>query len=765
MVWWIATALAEPGQVTVPLADWEARTTAAAPPATPDGVVPIGRRLVGRIERGLFVGTVETRFEVTGSGALDFPVLGVGSTLSDLVLDGRPAVPQRDGDAYTVSAGPGLHTVRLALLHGRETDRFTRRLALDLPPGGPTSLEVLVPERPIDVTLATGVVTATAEEGTTTRITAWLDASGRLDLAWEKRPEHTLDAGSAQVAARIDATVEVGEDVVTGSARVRLEVTEGGIDQFQLDLPPGVEVLDVTGPSVLQWHTRSTTREDGALVVLLRHVTEDTVDADVRFQYPVDLAAEIPVQFPVPPAAIPLRGTVGVEAEAAFEVAAPRVEGGLVLDPRDVPRSLLELSENPIRTAVAFDRVPTVGLTVDRRPEIPVVATRIDDLQGITVLVDDGTEVGKARLTVRNTTRQVLTVELPDGARLTHCYRDGLPLRPASGDRPEQILVPLTRSEALEPTTYTVEPGDTLSGVALRFRGDGRAWRQLADANPAVDPGNLRAGQVLVIPAGTDGALERSFVLELAWERRTPPLAPFGWRSVALPALDLEVMSADWHVYLPAHLEPVWLATDLSVRGRPDPLSRLVDRIVQTAAPATVAYAGDATYENVLSSRRTAYEADERLARRDELRSDPFPLVGRRQELHGVLLGTTPPGLGIGFVSGGLADGLRTAVGVLAALAVLGAGLRPRAGSARAIALGAIGVGFALGLVLLGTWWNLLWGVNAGLLATGVLAGGRTGRVLLSALVLFGLAALCGGGSPLLPFFVSVAFLTFGRVR
>lgn len=764
MVWWIAAALAEPGQVTVPLADWEARGATAKPPPSPAEMVPIGRRLIGRIERGLFVGTVETRFEVTGQGLLEVPVLALGSTLSDLTLDGRPAVPQSDGAAYTVSAGPGVHTVRLTVLHGKQTDRFDRRLDLSLPPGGPTSIEVEVPERPIDVTLGAGVVTAVIEEATSTRIRAWLDARGRLELAWERRPEHALDAGSAQIAARVDATVEVGEDVVTGTARVHLDVSDGGIDQFELDLPAGVEVLDATGPSVLQWYTSTAESGDSALVVLLRHVAEDAVDADVTFQYPVDLGAEIPVRFPVPPSVTRLEGTVGVEAEAAFEVAAPKVEGGRILDPRDVPRSLLDLSTNPIRTAVAFDQVPTIGLVVERRPEIPIVATRIDDLQGITVLVDDGTEVGKVRLTVRNTTRQVLTVDLPEGARLTHCYRDGLPLRPAKGDRPERILVPLTRSETAEPVTYTVEMGDTLSGVALRFRGDGRAWRQIADANAQIDATRLQAGQVLVIPAGTDGALERSFVLELAWERRTPPLPPLGWRSVALPSLDLDVMSADWHVYLPAHLEPVWLATDLAIRGRPDPLSRLMDRVV-ALDPVPAAWAGEGAYKNVLSSRRTAYEADERLAQLDELRSDPFPLVGRRQEMHGVLLGTTPPRLGVGYLSGGLADAVRRGTLVLAALAVLAIGLRPRP-AVVAGALGVLGTGFAIGLVLLGTWWNLLWGVDLGLLAVVGISGLRDPRLLALAGVGVTLATVCGGGSPILPFVVLVAFaIALGRGR
>ena len=47
---------------------------------------------------------------------------------------------------------------------------------------------------------------------------------------------------------------------------------------------------------------------------------------------------------------------------------------------------------------------------------------------------------------------------------------------------------------------YTVVKGDTLSGIARRFYGNPSAWRNIAAANPAVDPNNLKVGQVLVLP-------------------------------------------------------------------------------------------------------------------------------------------------------------------------------------------------------------------------------------------------------------------------
>jgi nucleoid-associated protein YgaU len=51
------------------------------------------------------------------------------------------------------------------------------------------------------------------------------------------------------------------------------------------------------------------------------------------------------------------------------------------------------------------------------------------------------------------------------------------------------------------PRTYTVQPGDTLSGIAAAFGLDG--WQRMYEANSGViggDPNRIYPGQVLVVP-------------------------------------------------------------------------------------------------------------------------------------------------------------------------------------------------------------------------------------------------------------------------
>lgn len=46
---------------------------------------------------------------------------------------------------------------------------------------------------------------------------------------------------------------------------------------------------------------------------------------------------------------------------------------------------------------------------------------------------------------------------------------------------------------------HTLQPGETLYGVARNYLGDGRRWREIIAVNPGLDPSKLTAGQQIAI--------------------------------------------------------------------------------------------------------------------------------------------------------------------------------------------------------------------------------------------------------------------------
>jgi hypothetical protein len=74
--------------------------------------------------------------------------------------------------------------------------------------------------------------------------------------------------------------------------------------------------------------------------------------------------------------------------------------------------------------------------------------------------------------------------------------------RPAAASAPAFTDALVVHHEAAR--YYTVQPGDTLSSIALRYYGTPAAWQWLYQANRSVvrNPGEIYAGQVLDVPYG-----------------------------------------------------------------------------------------------------------------------------------------------------------------------------------------------------------------------------------------------------------------------
>lgn len=762
MVWFlfVVSAWSNPAHVTLPLDDWRALQSASdhTRPA-PDLSARAGRTLVGRLERGLLTATLTDRFEVDGKA--NVPLVSGEVTLIGGRFDGGPAPLEKRDGTVVLQADAGRHTAEIDLVVGKRTDRFARAVDLQLAPGGPTAIDLWIGEHPIEATLGHGLITESRRDGEGTRIRGWLDATGRLDLTW-KRELHQSASTDARIRAEAWTLFEAAEDAMTGVARYEVDVLRGEVDRFDLRLPEGVEVLDVTGDAVLQWQTDA----GGTLAVLLRYLASDAFTADVRFQYPIAIDDEVPLNMPVPVTEGEVTGALAVQTPPTLAVSLAESHGATALSHRNVPQQLLGLSPDPLHVAMSFETLPTPTVDLRRQEEVVTSTTRVDDIQALTVVAHDGIEVSKMRMRVRNTSRQYLAVDLPPGAELTHCYRDGLPLQPAADrDVPGRILVPLSQSQRTAPGTpqqVVVAYGDTLTGLALKHYGDANKYLDISAANPG--NGALRVGQTLSLPVEIDAPEARSFVLEIAWRTQGSALGSLGRRTVQLPELDIDVLAANWHVYLPEVVQPLTIRSTLPQRSRirygaAGNLWRLV---------MPTALAGE--YRSVLSERRAIYKAKQQMAKGEESRA--FPLIGDKYRFSGVLL-TSAPEVTVHYLSASVATGVRWTLGFLAAGVALLIGLRPRWIGSRVLAVATLLPFLAAGNYVLGAHGMVLWGGFIGLGIAWVASGGwrmatnpnrspwiRLAMVLVGVLSLVCLSAL----GPLLPL-VGIGGLTIALWR
>lgn len=727
-----ATAVRAEERVVLPLSLWD-RVQAALQPSVP--TVPetawcsLERSLEGRLADGLLTATLDVRFEVLHTeGWLDVPILDSAASLVSVRVDGAPASLRAEDEFYVLGvAKPGVYHVQVRFLRGGEEDDLDHAVAVALPEAGPTHVSILVPEVGIQATLASGVVTGRRAEAGGTRLVG--EVNGPVELAWDQADV------TAEVPLRLTAQqttlLTVEPSLVSGRSDLTLTMEAGETDRVELQVPKGVEVVEVTGDDVLQWRVEATPgpATPDKLAVLLSQLVSEASTLTVGFQYAVE-GAEVALRLPT--TAAPTVGAVGVQAATGLEVEA---QGAEPLAPGEVPAALSAMSTHPLH--FAFDQAATaqVRLGLRRNAAVVLTGTIVDDLEATTMLLEDGTEIVKVRLFMRNNTRQYLGLELPAGATLTHALIDGHPLHPAVEARAEgeRLLVPLRQSMQAGERYHLVQPGETLGAIAYIHYSNPQKWPLIVDANDFLSaPEDVRPGQQLVIPPQPGVEVEESrFVFEFAWRRERDPLGSWGTERLSLPKLDVDVVKATWHVYLPHVVVPMRFEGNLTAYSavRYDPFRRL-GMFIQHALVGE-AEAGEAEASELAELRAGLHRADANAANDARVGLGAFPLVGDRYRFRRLLLGSETAQVVVHYLGRGWAIAAGWGA-LLAGILMVFVVLRPGSG------LGSGVVGLVLlvpvlvaGHHITGVHRHLVWGFDLGLV---VLLSRYRGRPALATL-------------------------------
>ena len=74
------------------------------------------------------------------------------------------------------------------------------------------------------------------------------------------------------------------------------------------------------------------------------------------------------------------------------------------------------------------------------------------------------------------------------------------PTRPGSPNAAAITPAKATAANVSPVTSYTIQKGDSLAGIATRCLGKAARWKELAQLNQIKDPASLKVGQILLIP-------------------------------------------------------------------------------------------------------------------------------------------------------------------------------------------------------------------------------------------------------------------------
>ncbi len=250
------------------------------------------------------------------------------------------------------------------------------------------------------------------------------------------RPEPSL----AKFDAEVNTLISLTDVTLKGSASVDVNVKSGGLASLQLELPPDVNLLSLSAPS-LRSHRGQVERGRQRVDVEFTQNMEGQFRVTVVYErITTDADSELSVPTLRVVGAEVEQGRIAVEALAAMEVQTATADQLSSVDPSDLPQQLILKTTNPILLAFKYVHVDpphALALRITRHQEIAVQSAAIDRADYRTLFTADGLAVTTARFTVRNSRKQFLRVRLPAGAEVWSAAVDGRPEKPALSESAE----------------------------------------------------------------------------------------------------------------------------------------------------------------------------------------------------------------------------------------------------------------------------------------------------------------------------------------
>lgn len=300
--------------------------------------------------------------------------------------------------------------------------------------------------------------------------------------------------------AQVDTLISLGEVTLSGAASVGVEVKSGSVMDLILRLPEGVELLNLTGPSVRDFQIQQVQEGQQSQQVQAPSQSgagtpsgKDPRGQEIRVQFTQEMEGQFRLEMTYErilatdsgELAVPLvavegaevdQGRVAVEALSAVEVQATAAEQLTALDIAELPQQLVLRTTNPILLAYKYVRStpePRLALSVTRHRLLTVQEAAIDRADYRSLFTRDGLAVTTATFLVRNSRKQFLRIRLPRSAEVWSAFVDGHPEKPAAAEDGESVLLKIVHSTRGFPVQLIYATREN------RIRGLGRVQGQL----------------------------------------------------------------------------------------------------------------------------------------------------------------------------------------------------------------------------------------------------------------------------------------------
>jgi hypothetical protein len=492
------------GWVVLGVEDYRALRTRAMPPTPPPPSLPVDAALTRidydlRVDSDSVVGTAVLTIDVLKDGWVRVPI-PAGVMVRDARLDGQPVSLVDGAPAHVLLSRPGRSQLTLDLVLAIAQAAGAESLVLP-PSAAPVSrVAVALPKSGVDLSVTGGFVLERSESDAGSRWVMYARPNQPMTVRWKRRVDDRRSTLPLRARAHVTELAALGEDVCQITASVALDVVQGLARDVSVQVPAGVIVNQVNGPTVADWDMT-----DGTLRVSLLEPTTTNVSFLVNGEMRAPREGAIAVPLVRVPSAERETGGIAVEVVGAGEIRDRQARAMEAADAADLG-DLVSGRGSPSTIAYRFkplNGTESRSLTVDvvRYTPQAVLVANVEEARYRILAAADGWQLVEARYAVRNNQRSFLKVTLGADTTVWSAAVAGRPMRPGLAAAGE-LLLPLEKGRAGEDApTFLAEV------IYLRHA---PAWIEKGRARvelPSVDLPISRTGVTFHYPPGFRVAL------------------------------------------------------------------------------------------------------------------------------------------------------------------------------------------------------------------------------------------------------------------
>ena len=383
----------------------------ASPDKPPVPFLVESARYDGRVSEGVALFEAEIGIVVFDDAWHRIP-LGFGKVaFEEVTVDGAPGVLVPAGEGYELLLrGKGPHTVKARFVAGIARGKEMATCAFDVPSVPVHRLSFRVPGKGTEIKLEPARAHTTTTEGDETVLLAFLGPQQSLQLTWRYQPEE-IEQEPPLLFSTDTVDLRIEERVLRGDVRFDVQVLRTPASEFRVQVPAGVQVLEVQGAQIRTWGFADEARR------VLRVALHEAVSGDYALQVAFEAPLEVPGTLVAPVFRVDgttrERGFLRVQAAEGVGVRPAAMENVFQVDLNSMPE---RIRGGERALGFRFPALPySLGLRTERIAPLVTLTTRARlEVERRTIKLDTALHFNVERAGVFG-----LRIRVPEGIQLT----------------------------------------------------------------------------------------------------------------------------------------------------------------------------------------------------------------------------------------------------------------------------------------------------------------------------------------------------------